>query len=75
MISNSILSCSTRRLNLACAFAMSPGRRQTFTNSRSVNKRERYVKKFGAERAPMMQKMMIERGKENGINLQVAIQP
>jgi len=34
----------------------------------SVNKRERYVKKFGADRAPLMQKMMTERGKENGIN-------
>lgn len=73
MISNSILSCSTRRLNLACALAMNPGLRQKFTNIRSINKRERYVKKFGAERAPMMQKMMVERGKENGINLQVPI--
>lgn len=74
MISNSILSCSTRRLNLACALAkMNPGLGQKFTNIRSINKRERYVKKFGAERAPMMQKMMVERGKENGINLQVPI--
>ena len=29
------------------------------------------MKKFGAERAPLMQKMMTERGKESGINLQV----
>lgn len=52
---------------------MNPGLGQKFTNIRSINKRERYVKKFGAERAPMMQKMMVERGKENGINLRVPI--
>ncbi len=39
------------------------------TFARAVDKRERYNEKFGKERFVQMEKQMIERGKEIGINL------
>lgn len=41
--------------------------------NRPINKQDRYMKKFGEDRAPVLLKMMSERGKECNINLQVAV--
>ena len=40
---------------------------------RPVNKRERYAQKFGKERFEGMEKMMVARGKKDGINLSVVV--
>jgi len=40
----------------------------TLTTEKAVDKRERYYEKFGKERFGQMEKQMIERGKEVGIN-------
>ncbi|PAV18071.1 thioredoxin [Pyrrhoderma noxium] len=40
----------------------------TLTEDNPVNKRSRYAEKFGKERSVTLEKMMIERGKQSGIN-------